>query len=91
MSERATRLPKTWQLPDEWREWAFQKRCELTATEINEIADEFRDYWISLAGQKATKMDWFATWRNWIRNDLKFNQKRAPPAVRDVWDDPNIL
>lgn len=28
----------------------------------------FKDYWIGVAGQKGTKMDWVATWRNWIRN-----------------------
>ncbi len=31
-----------------------------------EIA-KFRDYWRSKAGANATKIDWQATWRNWIR------------------------
>ncbi|WP_330168554.1 DUF1376 domain-containing protein [Bartonella grahamii] len=31
-----------------------------------EIA-KFRDYWRSKAGANATKIDWQATWRNWVR------------------------
>lgn len=31
-------------------------------------ADKFRDFWIAKTGQGATKMDWTATWKNWIRN-----------------------
>lgn len=64
MSEKGTRLPKDWRLPEEWRLWAMQKRPDL---DISESADEFRDYWISKSGAGATKLDWFATWRNWVR------------------------
>ncbi|WP_338024808.1 hypothetical protein [Bartonella vinsonii] len=37
---------------------------------------KFRDYWKARAGKDATKIDWQATWRNWIRNskDHKINQ-----------------
>lgn len=27
----------------------------------------FRDYWIAQPGQRGVKMDWDATWRNWLR------------------------
>ena len=30
--------------------------------------DKFRDYWTAKAGKDAVKLDWPATWRNWIRN-----------------------
>lgn len=29
---------------------------------------KFHDYWIAKAGINATKADWIATWRNWLRN-----------------------
>lgn len=32
----------------------------------------FRDYWISKSGKDATKLDWLATWRNWLRNSCKY-------------------
>ena len=32
----------------------------------------FRDYWTAKSGQDATKFDWLATWRNWLRNSQKY-------------------
>lgn len=37
-------------------------------SEIVTEAMKFRDYWISKPGKDGTKLDWAATWRNWIRN-----------------------
>jgi len=62
---QATRLDADWELPDDWAIWAKQERPELN---VNAIADGFKDYWISQPGVKGRKADWFATWRNWIRN-----------------------
>lgn len=28
---------------------------------------EFKDYWIAIPGQRGTKLDWSATWRNRVR------------------------
>lgn len=33
------------------------------------VAPSFRDYWLAKTGQDSTKLDWFATWRNWVRNE----------------------
>lgn len=30
---------------------------------------KFRDYWVSVAGAKGVKLDWDATWRNWVRSE----------------------
>lgn len=35
----------------------------------------FKDYWASASGSNASKKDWDAAWRNWIRNSYK----RAKP------------
>ena len=37
------------------------------------ILETFRDYWVAKSGRDATKLDWNATWRNWVRN------QRNPP------------
>ena len=63
---RATRLPDDWTLPDEYREWAIKEGW--LADRVALEADRFHDYWIAASGQKATKRDWLATWRNWMRN-----------------------
>jgi uncharacterized protein YdaU (DUF1376 family) len=78
--QRATRLPKDWRLPKSWGVWALQENPALTETSVRKIADEFRDYWIAKSGPNATKLDWEATWRNWIRKiDKPVNGKKHEP------------
>lgn len=48
--------------------------------------ERFRDYWKAQPGQRGVKADWFATWRNWCRNEkasapLTAKQK-ADEAIR---------
>lgn len=62
---RGTRLLPDWFLPKEWGEWAVGEGWSIQG--IKAEADKFRDYWISKAGSGAVKLDWQATWRNWIR------------------------
>ncbi|WP_254472612.1 hypothetical protein [Bartonella sp. B1098] len=38
-----------------------------------EIA-KFRDYWNAKTGKDASKRDWQATWRNWVRNSKNYKQ-----------------
>jgi hypothetical protein len=71
---QSTRLDPDWQLPDDWAVWAKQHRPELN---VNQIADGFKDYWLSQAGVKARKADWFATWRNWIRTQKVSKQDKV--------------
>ena len=59
------RLANDWVLPNEWEYWANKERPDLNALQV---ADQFKDYWIAQPGQKGTKLDWEATWRNWVRN-----------------------
>jgi uncharacterized protein YdaU (DUF1376 family) len=41
--------------------------------------DAFRDYWIGKTGANATKLDWEATWRNWVRSNAKRYRPNQPP------------
>lgn len=68
-SRRATRLPEDWVLPPEWRDWALSERPDWNVEFVNRVADTFRDYWISRGGAAARKVDWLATWRNWVRRE----------------------
>lgn len=51
--------------PSEWIMFCMTQRPELNA---GIVFDSFRDYWVAQPGQKGVKTDWFATWRNWVRN-----------------------
>ena len=78
--KRGSRLPAGWQpTPDELR-WARDARPDLDVTvEI----ERFRDYWIAKPGKDGVKLDWTATWRNWIRNARGIPGAAAPrPAPR---------
>jgi hypothetical protein len=72
-TQRATRLPNDWQPTDRMLAFCENERPDLNALEV---ADTFRDYWVSQPGQKAVKADWEATWRNWVRN-----QRKAPQRI----------
>jgi hypothetical protein len=52
-------------IPEEWILFCRKERSDLNPTVV---FDGFKDYWVSVAGAKGVKADWFATWRNWIRN-----------------------
>ena len=42
--------------------------------------EKFRDYWRSVPGPRGVKLDWLATWRNWIRRSAETAAQRAPPV-----------
>ena len=69
--KRATRLPDDWELPDDYAQWCREKRPDLNPYKV---ADQFKDYWVAQPGARARKADWFATWRNWCRNQKAENQ-----------------
>jgi uncharacterized protein YdaU (DUF1376 family) len=53
------------ELPKEWEDFCKKERPDLKPLNV---WNQFRDYWIAQGGQKGTKLDWFATWRNWVRS-----------------------
>lgn len=62
---RGSRLSPTWELPVEDREWALKRG--IFNEQIDIQADKFKDYWVSTT-KNPLKVDWSATWRNWLRN-----------------------
>lgn len=90
---RGTRLSTDWVLPKSWGDWAVS--IGLTAAEVRDQADRFRDYWVAKSGRDAAKTDWEATWRNWarrVKDDMgrsangrgqPFGQPRSDPASID--------
>lgn len=73
--KKAARLSPDWVLPSDWGAWAMSEGLSRDA--VIEQAERFRDFWIAKAGKDAAKLDWQATWRNWIRNAKKRGQTNA--------------
>jgi len=81
--KRGSRLRDDWLLPRDWGEWAVEQGMDPDA--VRAEADRFRDYWIAKAGREASKLDWQATWRNWIRSSIERNPRKAQSnAVSDA-------
>jgi hypothetical protein len=64
--------------PPEWILHCKQKRPDL---EPLETFDAFRDWWIAQPGSKGLKLDWFATWRTWVRNQKTNSQSRYAKPI----------
>lgn len=63
-SPKGSRLPSDWEPSQELVDWARQERPDV---DLRKEAATFRDYWAAKAGKDGVKLDWSATWRNWIR------------------------
>jgi uncharacterized protein YdaU (DUF1376 family) len=85
-TQRGSRLPTDWTLPDEWKAWATAERPDLT---INTVADSFRDFWIAKPGAGGNKLDWQATWRNWVRSQSAPRQNKFDVAHITTPPPPN--
>ncbi len=79
-ARRASRLPTNWNLTSEQIEWALGAQPSWTPEHVLRVGEKFRDYWTAKAGRDATKVDWEATWRNWVRNEP---EGRAKPKTAD--------
>jgi len=80
-SRRGTRLPADWTLPDDWLAWALNERREFSEAAMRKVGESFGDHWRAATGKNATKLDWLATWRNWVRNQrAPFGTQRAGPG-----------
>lgn len=63
----ATRLSANWEPSPQDISFCVSIRPDLS---VNDVADEFKDYWIAVPGAKGKKEDWPATWRNWVRKQF---------------------
>jgi hypothetical protein len=71
---RATRLPADW-IPSQEFFDELANIDEKLKPKFNSIAATFKDYWVAKSGKDATKTDWLATWRNWVRREAENNAK----------------
>ncbi len=60
---RGTRIPDDFAITDEMKTW-FAENCR--TVDGPRETEKFRNYWQAKSGKDATKIDWPATWRNWM-------------------------
>lgn len=76
-TQRGSRLPTDFLFPKEWADFCHQERPDLN---IQKTFDSFRDYWVAKPGAGGVKLDWYATWRNWVRS------QSAPKTFTNKFD-----
>ncbi|MBY5821466.1 hypothetical protein [Rhizobium leguminosarum] len=88
-TKRARRLADDWALPASWGQWALSEGYPETTIRLQ--ADIFADFWQARGGQGAAKLDWFKTWKNWMRKVPKtaqrFGGQQRERTILDVIDE----
>lgn len=77
-SPRGTRLPADFAVTEEMRTWFMTQRFGGTSDFWRGQHEQFIDYWAGRPGQAGVKLDWPATWRNWMR---KAAERIAPAGA----------
>jgi len=79
--KRGTRIPDTFVVTAEMRAWAADRT---PLADVDSATERFVNHWRSKAGRDATKLDWIATWRNWLirDNEDRASRQRATPTQR---------
>ena len=63
-SSRGTRISEGW-MPDP--KTVEKVKVDLPGLDLASEHEKFVDYFLSVSGSKGVKVDWNATWRNWMR------------------------
>jgi hypothetical protein len=74
---RGTRLPADWKPNPELVAWSKAERPDL---DLRKVFEEFKDYWSSVSGSGGVKLNWDATWRNWVRKQTAAKTSFAQQA-----------
>jgi hypothetical protein len=76
---RGARLPEGFMPDESMRAWFVENR--IAAAGVDGVTEHARfvDYWRAKAGANGTKLDWPATWRNWMRTAAE--RKGGVPAA----------
>ena len=73
---KGRRLDPTWNPGDAGHEYATKLGLNPAMT-----FTRFRNYWLSLAGAKARKVDWLKVWQNWCLKEAEDRGTAPPPPV----------
>lgn len=72
--KRGTRIPDSFIVTADMRAWAAGR---VPLVDVDSSTERFVNHWRAKAGRDATKLDWTATWRNWLIRDQDDRAARA--------------
>lgn len=79
--KRAHRIPDDFAVTTAMQAWAAERT---PLVDVNSATERFCNHWRAKAGRDATKLDWTATWRNWLIRDQddRVNRQKLTPTQR---------
>lgn len=66
---KGSRLSPGWSPSEADRQYAEGRG--FGSAHVAQIGEKFRNYWTAKAGRDAAKLDWPATWRNWVLTEAE--------------------
>lgn len=84
-TQRGTRIPDDFTVTEPMKTWA-REHTPLAGLVDHEM---FVDHWRAQSGQRAVKLDWVLTWKNWMRRvqDNKNRFQQQPRAGKSTTDE----
>lgn len=79
---KGTRLPDDFVVTAEMKMWANAQGFGWV--NLDAATAKFIDHWHSVPGAKGVKLDWVATWRNWVRTDAERGTTSKPAPKRSA-------
>lgn len=67
-------------MPDDWLQWAMGER-HWSHDDAFAEGQSFADYWRAKPGKDGRKLDWQATWRNWVRSARRPGLVQREPLI----------
>lgn len=90
--ERGSRLNPTRELCAQCGTWAMAN-FQITRDQAYAEWESFTDFWVGRPGKDGMKLDWFATWRNWVRNSRSKYRRRMNAGAEEAFpqiDEPAL-
>lgn len=71
---RGSRLPPEWQPSEILKAWAEKERPDL---DLRVVVEMFKNHWAAKPGKDGCKLDWEATFRNWVLKEKPGTRRAA--------------
>lgn len=83
VARRGSRIPDPFEISADMVSWA---RENAPGIDHAAVTDRFVDYWRGISGSKGVKLDWTATWRNWLRRESEQRRTGRPSPTDAAMD-----